>query len=257
MTTTSPASIRRSRTASKQAVSESNTRAGPRWWRRSWPASFTIEPSGARLPRRIAWPPVALIGVSIGWTTCWPGRLDDVRGDLRDRPPVDRRLVAVEEVALEQLAHDERDAARVVHVRGRVPAAGPHVGDQRRAVGDRGEVVERQRDAELARRSPAGGARRSCCRRSRRPTRWRSRAALRVTMSDGRMSWRTRVITSSPARRAASSLAGSSAGMPLRPAGRQAEELEHRGHRVGRELAAARAGARAGAVLDLVQLLEA
>ena len=24
-------------------------------------------------PCRIAWPPVSLIGVSIGWTTCWPG----------------------------------------------------------------------------------------------------------------------------------------------------------------------------------------
>ncbi len=44
-------------------------------------------------------------------------------------------------------------------------------------------------------------------------------SALRVTMSAGRMSWRTSVITSSPARRAASSFAGSSAGMPLRPAG--------------------------------------
>ena len=38
--------------------------------------------------------------------------------------------------------------------------------------------------------------------------------------------------------------------------GGQAEELEHRGHRVGRELAAAGARARAGALLDLVQLLE-
>ena len=43
-------------------------------------------------------------------------------------------------------------------------------------------------------------------------------AAL-VTMCEGRTSWRTRVIASSPACRAAASLAGSSAGMPLRPAG--------------------------------------
>ncbi len=43
--------------------------------------------------------------------------------------------------------------------------------------------------------------------------------AFRVTMSAGRMSWRTRVMTSSPARRAAASLAGSSAGIPLSPAG--------------------------------------
>ena len=41
----------------------------------------------------------------------------------------------------------------------------------------------------------------------------------RVTNVDGRTSRRTRSITSSPARRAASSLAGSSAGIPLSPAG--------------------------------------
>ena len=41
----------------------------------------------------------------------------------------------------------------------------------------------------------------------------------RVTMCDGRMSWWTSVMTSSPALRAASSFFGSSAGMPLRPAG--------------------------------------
>ena len=42
---------------------------------------------------------------------------------------------------------------------------------------------------------------------------------VRVTKLDGRMSSRTRRITISPARRAASSFAGSSAGIPLSPAG--------------------------------------
>ena len=41
----------------------------------------------------------------------------------------------------------------------------------------------------------------------------------RVTMSAGRMSWRTSVITSSPARRAAASFFGSSAGIPFMPPG--------------------------------------
>ena len=41
----------------------------------------------------------------------------------------------------------------------------------------------------------------------------------RVTNVDGRTSRRTRSITSSPVLRAASSLAGSSAGIPLKPAG--------------------------------------
>ena len=42
---------------------------GPRCRRRSWPASLTTQPSGAREPWRIARPPVGLIGVSIGTTT--------------------------------------------------------------------------------------------------------------------------------------------------------------------------------------------
>ena len=44
-------------------------------------------------------------------------------------------------------------------------------------------------------------------------------SALQVTMSFGRMSWWTSVMTSSPVRRAASSFLGSSAGMPFSPAG--------------------------------------
>ena len=44
-------------------------------------------------------------------------------------------------------------------------------------------------------------------------------SADRVTIDDGRMSRRTRSITSSPERRAASSFFGSSAGMPLSPPG--------------------------------------
>ena len=44
-------------------------------------------------------------------------------------------------------------------------------------------------------------------------------SACRVTKDDGRASRRTRSITSSPDRRAASSLAGSSAGIPFSPPG--------------------------------------
>ena len=67
-----PASMPPCVTAAIAASSPSNTRAGPVWWRRSWPASFTTQPSGARLPRRIARPPVGLSGSSSGRTTCWP-----------------------------------------------------------------------------------------------------------------------------------------------------------------------------------------
>src|SRR3989304_5677539 len=52
MPTTPPGPMRRSLTATKQSVSESKTRAGPRWWSRSWPASFPTQPSGGRGPPR-------------------------------------------------------------------------------------------------------------------------------------------------------------------------------------------------------------
>ena len=78
------------------------------------------------------------------------GRLDDVGGDLGDRPAVDGRRVAVEEPGpLEQLAHDQRDAARLVHVERGVAAARPHVGDERGPVGDGPELVDVERDPEL------------------------------------------------------------------------------------------------------------
>ena len=76
-------------------------------------------------------------------------RLDGGRGDLGDRPAVDRHLVAVEQALLEQLAHDERDAAGVVHLRRREPAARLHVGDDRRPVRDDPELVDVEGDPEL------------------------------------------------------------------------------------------------------------
>ena len=62
MTTTSPASIAPAFTAANASSSHSNTRAGPLCSRRPWPASFTTQPSGARLPRRIAKPPLGASG---------------------------------------------------------------------------------------------------------------------------------------------------------------------------------------------------
>ena len=65
----------------------------------------------------MARPPFGLSGVSIGVDDLLAGRLGHVGGDLGDGPAVDRRRVAVEEAGLlEQLAHDQRDAARLVHV---------------------------------------------------------------------------------------------------------------------------------------------
>ena len=81
-------------------------------------------------------------------------------------------------------------------------------------------------------------------------------SASRVTMLFGRTSRRTRSMTSSPERRAASSFLGSSAGMPFRPGRRQPDELERGAHRVGRVLAATGARARTRRVLDRMELVE-
>ena len=118
------------------------------------------------------------------------------------------------------------DPAGVVHVGRGVAAARPHVGDDRRPVGDRRRT-----------RRCSSGIPNSWAIASR----WRTpfveppvaateaiafSSASRVTIvrradvvADERPS------TSSPAARAASSLSGSSAGMPLRPAGERPEEL--------------------------------
>ena len=61
-------------------------------------------------------------------------------------------------------------------------------------------------------------------------------------------------MTSRPDCAATSALAASVAGTPLAPPGAHAQELERRGHGVGRELPAAGAGAGAGDVLQLVEV---
>ena len=74
-------------TASKQASSPSKQRAGPENFSFSMPATFTIAPSGARLPFRPTTPPVAVIGLLAGWTTSWSGfHFTDFRFSAMVRP---------------------------------------------------------------------------------------------------------------------------------------------------------------------------
>ena len=176
MTTTSPGLMRWSRTAAKHAFSESKTRAGPLNCRVSWPASLMTQPSGASVPRRIASPPVALIGCSIGRMTSWPGVSRVVAAISRDRLPGHGRRRAVHEPGLQQLAHDEPDAAGLGDVGCAVAAARSQVADERRARGDLIECVDVERDARTPTRSRAGAARRSWSRRSPRCPRSRCRA---------------------------------------------------------------------------------
>ena len=109
------------------------------------------QPSGASVPRRIANPPVALIGWSIGRMTSWPGVSLGLGGDLRDRLAGHGRRGAVHQAALEELAHDETDPAGLVDVGGAVAAARAQVADERRARGHLVELVDIEGMLELGR----------------------------------------------------------------------------------------------------------
>ena len=75
-------------TAAIAASSPSKTRAGPLWWTPLVAGELDTQPSGARLPRRIARPPVALSGSSSGRTTRWPSVSVAALGELADVWPV-------------------------------------------------------------------------------------------------------------------------------------------------------------------------
>ena len=184
----------------------SNTRAGPRCCARSVPDSLSTAPSGARLPKRITRPPCGLSGRSIGRTTSWPGVSARLRRFLGQRPAGDRRRVAVDRARLDQPLDHERAAAGRVQVGGDEAAGRLQVGDERRLRADAIEVGERQLDAGLAARSPAGAARRWSIRRSPRRPRSRSRSRARVMMSRGRSAGATSFTTCSPAARATAGL---------------------------------------------------
>ena len=205
----------------------------------------------------MARPPFGLSGVSIGTTTFWPGVSTTSAAICGDRPAVDGRLVAVEQArALEQLAHDQRDAAGLVHVERGVAAARPHVGDERGPVGDRAELVDVERDAELVgdRQQVQDAVGRAAGRGHAGDPVLERRAGHDRRRPDVAADEVHDQLAGSVGRRA--SLAGSSAGMPLRPAGESPMNSMHRAHRVGRVLAAAGARSGAGRVLDLVQLVE-
>ncbi len=117
MTTTSPAAIVPSSTASIAARSPSKTRAVPSKTSESKPADFTTAPSGASEPLRMVMPPVRWIGVDIARTTLPStsgGR--DVGEVLGHRLPGDGEAVAVQQTGIQQRAHDDGHAADPVDV---------------------------------------------------------------------------------------------------------------------------------------------
>ena len=143
MMTTSPALISRRCTAAKQASSESNTRAGPLCWRRSWPASLTTEPSGDSEPRMMAKPPRGLTGLPTGRTTSCPAVSSAVLRLGDDARAVDGQAL-LEQPRLEEALGHQAHAAGALEIDGEEPPARLEIGQRRRARRDRVEVLQRR-----------------------------------------------------------------------------------------------------------------
>ncbi len=204
----------------------------------------------------MAIPPRDLSGVSSGTTTVWPVGLLDTFGDLGERAAVDRRHARVDEGALGELTRHQADAAGAEDVGRVVPAPRLHVGDDRRRGRDAIEVVDREVDAELAcdrdemedavrRAARAGDRRGRVLDRTLRDHLRRTQVAAHdvdgeLADLEGRL--RLRAVHRRDA---------------VRPEWAQTEEVDHRGHRVGGELASTRSGCGAGHRLELVELLGA
>ena len=204
----------------------------------------------------MASPPFGLSGVSSGWTTFWPGVSTTSAAIWAIVRPSTVGASRVEEPGpLEQLAHDQRHAARLVHVERGVASARPHVGDERRPVGDGPELVDVERDPVLV------GDRQEMEHAV-------GRAAGRGHAGDpvlerlaGHDVLRPDVAPDEVHDQLAGPVGGRVLGLALgrdavQARRREPDELHDRAHRVGRVLAAAGARSGAGDVLDLGQLVE-
>src|SRR4029453_1412416 len=153
MTITSFGLIFPSLTALNESSSRSNTRAGPRWRYFDWPESLITQPSGARLPRRMAMPPVGLIASDRPpgppRAPLLPGRLGRVLHLVADGLAGDGLLAPMEQSSLEQALAHHRHPPRLVHLgRGEV-APRLEVGEHRRLLRDAVEVVDAELHAEV------------------------------------------------------------------------------------------------------------
>ena len=222
----------------------------------SCPATLTTAPSGARLPFRMTRPPVGFIGRSQRPHDLLARRLCRRRAPPRRWcGPVTVIWSRVEQPGVEQPLRDQPDAAGAVQVGGDEAAARLEVGQQRHLAADR----DRSRRCRAAR--PTSRAMASRCSTALVEPPVATTAAIAFSIACAREDvarragcCRSRSITSAPACRPTSAF--SRVGRRHRAAAhrRDAEELDRRGHRVGRELAAARARARTGVVLEVLQL---
>ena len=183
-----------------------------------------------------------------------PGRLRDVVGDLLQGATVHGGRGAVDLPLLQQLAHHQAGAARVVEVHRHVLATGLDVGDDGRALRDGVELIDGEGNAELTRdghevHHGVGGATRGGD---------RCHGVVDGTPVDdvgGRDVLPDQPHDHLPGLLGRSALAGVGGRDAVEVGRGEAEELAHHGHGVGGELPATGTRARAGRVLDLQQLV--
>ena len=197
ITTTSPATIRPCVTASIASSSHSKTRARARVMRLLVAGELrSTEPSGARLPRRMARPPVALTGSSTGRTTSWPGVSTASRACSPMVRPVTVGTSSWSIPASSSRLATTRDPPRLVEVLGDEAAArlrsmssgcAPRSGRSRRCRADAAPVEREQVRTPLGGATPVATAAIAFSRPSR------------VTMSRGRWPWAITSMISAPA----------------------------------------------------------
>jgi hypothetical protein len=191
-------------------------------------------------------PPVGLNAVAAVAITCCPG--------VSTNPAAGRERAAVDQAVGDHALGDQADAAGGIDVERDVAAAGPQVGDDRRAFADRVEVVDRQRHARFARHRQQM---QDAVRRAAGAGRGGDGVVEGVARADlARQQVAPQQFHHERSGAIAFLFAARVGGARTRTADRrEAQELEHGRHRVGGELSAARPGAGAGEVLDLQQLV--
>ena len=135
------------------AFSESNTRAGPVIRGDFSPVIFATQPSGARLPFRIARWPCAYSGFDHGpdHVLVRARSFRDALQLLGERAPGDRHAIAVQQAVLEQHLEHLRHAARAVEIDRDVASRGLEIAEHRHLPAHALEVVDRPFDARRVR----------------------------------------------------------------------------------------------------------
>ena len=252
MTTTSPALISRAWTAANAAISPSNTRAGPVCAQPLVPGEL----HDAALGRERAAEDREAAGAAsgprdAGRTTSWPGVSTASLASSKSVRPV-TVIASFARPASTRRCATRRDAPGAR--RGRRAVKRPP-GLRSTKSGVRAEIASKsssdERHARLARdrQEVEDGVRRAARRDHGRDRVLEGRRASGSSTASGRPSGgpsRAR-----PTARATSALRGSVAGTSFAPIGERPRNVERRRHRVRRELAAARAGARARPRLDV------